>query len=103
MWSRRADFSEDEWMIMGRAIIASGALVSLSDGGHAEDMIPEFFAITKHLRSARFGHPNLAGSREATVVDIGDYCRAERDQVVRVHACGLPDPVGVQDVRQGRT
>ena len=40
-------------------------------------------------------------SREATVVDIGDDCRAERDQVVRDHACGLPDPVGVQDVRPG--
>jgi hypothetical protein len=33
------------------------------------------------------------------MIDMGDNCREERDQVVRDHARGLPGPVGVQGAK----
>jgi hypothetical protein len=54
----QADFTPDEWMTMQRAMASAGVLVSVSEGGEADDMLPEIFAVTQLLSAARRGDPN---------------------------------------------
>jgi hypothetical protein len=49
------DFTPDEWMILQRAMMAAGVIVSLAEGEVDND---EMFALMQELRRARFGDPN---------------------------------------------
>jgi len=51
----QADFTPDEWMILQRAMMAAGVIVSLAEGA-ADDA--EMFALMQKLRGARLGDPN---------------------------------------------
>jgi len=54
----RRDFTSDEWLTMRRAMASAGVIVSVSEGGEADDMLPEMFAVTQLLGAARKGNPN---------------------------------------------
>jgi hypothetical protein len=49
------DFTPDEWMILQRAMMAAGVIVSLAEGEVDND---EMFAMMQELRGARLGDPN---------------------------------------------
>jgi hypothetical protein len=51
----QADFTPDEWMILERATMAAGVIVSLAEGDVDDD---EMFALMQGLRGARLGDPN---------------------------------------------
>jgi hypothetical protein len=54
----RRDFTSDEWLTMQQAMSAAGVIVSVSEGGTADDMLPEMFAVTQLVMAARRGDPN---------------------------------------------
>lgn len=51
----QADFTPDEWMILQRAMMAAGVIVSLAEGAVDDD---EMFALMQELRGARHEDPN---------------------------------------------
>ena len=51
----QADFTPDEWMIVQRAMMAAGVIVSLAEGAVDND---EMFALMQEIRGARHEDPN---------------------------------------------
>jgi hypothetical protein len=52
-----SDFTSDEWLIMRKAMMSAGVLVSVSEGGK-DDMISEMLAVSEQIWAARRTHPN---------------------------------------------
>jgi hypothetical protein len=51
------DFTSDEWLIMRKAMMSAGVLVSVSEGGK-DDMISEMLAVSEQIWAARRTHPS---------------------------------------------